>query len=288
MNYLYTVAGHTFKLLLPDDLSEVEWLVPYIPFEEKREVAFLFTLEIKKCTIASLQDVRRDMCRFNDEPPYLWLDNEGFMFASSMDEDSLGCLICAEKYYTIGTLYLPETSNAKFYFDNALKLLYILNTTTLNTLMLHASVVTQAGNGYAFLGKSGTGKSTHSQLWLRYLEGYELLNDDHPIIRLMDDEVIIYGSPWSGKTPCYKNKQARLKAVVRLEQASENKIIRLRGIQAYAAFSPSCSGMRWQREMADAIHQTIVAVTEHCRLLHLKCLPDEEAARLCCQTIHER
>ena len=46
MNYLYTVAGHTFKLLLPDDLSEVEWLVPYIPFEEKREVAFLFTLEI--------------------------------------------------------------------------------------------------------------------------------------------------------------------------------------------------------------------------------------------------
>ena len=144
--------------------------------------------------------------------------------------------------------------------------------------MLHASVVIQAGNGYAFLGKSGTGKSTHSQLWLRYLEGYELLNDDHPIIRLVNDEVIIYGSPWSGKTPCYKNKQARLKAVVRLEQASENKIIRLRGIQAYAAFSPSCSGMRWQREMADAIHQTIVAVTEHCRLLHLKCLPDEEAA----------
>lgn len=47
MNYLYTVAGHTFKLLLPDDLSEVEWLVPYIPFEEKREVDFLFTLEIK-------------------------------------------------------------------------------------------------------------------------------------------------------------------------------------------------------------------------------------------------
>ena len=86
-------------------------------------------------------------------------------------------------------------------------------------------MVIQAGNGYAFLGKSGTGKSTHSQLWLRYLEGYELLNDDHPIIRLVNDEVIIYGSPWSGKTPCYKNKQARLKAVVRLEQASENKII---------------------------------------------------------------
>ena len=174
------------------------------------------------------------------------------------------------------------------YFNSCLKLLYVLNTTTLNTLMLHASVVTQAGNGYAFLGKSGTGKSTHSQLWLRYLEGYELLNDGHPLFRLRDDEVIVYGSPWSGKTPCYKNKQARLKAVVRLEQASENKIIRLRGIQAYAAFSPSCSGMRWQREMADTIHQTIVAVTEHCRLLHLKCLPDEEAARLCCQTIHER
>lgn len=291
MEHLFTVAGHTFKLLLPERYPVAEWLAPYMPFREERRVEPLFTLEVKTCATSLLREVRQEMHRFNEEPPYLWMNDTYDTYGLSIIKDCLSSLVRTEAGYVKGSLCLPERNPGyedMLYFNSCLKLMYVLNTTTLNTLMLHASVVTQAGNGYAFLGKSGTGKSTHSQLWLRYLEGYELLNDDHPIIRLMDDEVIVYGSPWSGKTPCYKNKQACLKAVVRLEQASENKIIRLRGIQAYAAFSPSCSGMRWQREMADAIHQTIVAVTEHCRLLHLKCLPDEEAARLCCQTIHER
>lgn len=290
MEHLFTVAGHTFKLLLPDNYPAAEWLAPYMPFGEEQPVEPLFTLEVKTCTTSLLQEIRQEMHRFNEEPPYLWTNDTHDTYGLSTKEECPGCLIRTETGYTQGILYLPEMSQgyeAMLYFNSCLKLMYVLNTTTLNTLMLHASVVTKTGNGYAFLGKSGTGKSTHSQLWLRYLEGYELLNDDHPIIRLVNDEVIIYGSPWSGKTPCYKNKQARLKAAVRLEQAPENKITRLKGIQAYAAFSPSCSGMRWQREMADAIHQTVVAVTEHCQLLHLKCLPDEAAARLCRQTIKE-
>ena len=55
------------------------------------------------------------------------------------------------------------------------------------------------------LGKSGTGKSTHSRLWLKYIPDTKLLNDDNPAVRIMDNNTImIYGTPWSGKTPCYK------------------------------------------------------------------------------------
>src|SRR5690606_24548491 len=78
-------------------------------------------------------------------------------------------------------------------------------------ILIHASVVSCAGKAYAFLGKSGTGKSTHSRLWLRHIAGTELLNDDNPAIRIEPDgRVFVYGTPWSGKTPCYKNKKVFL------------------------------------------------------------------------------
>ena len=63
------------------------------------------------------------------------------------------------------------------------------------------------------MGKSGTGKSTHSRLWLENVPGATLLNDDNPIVRLTLVGAIVYGSPWSGKTPCYKNESAPLAGV---------------------------------------------------------------------------
>lgn len=63
------------------------------------------------------------------------------------------------------------------------------------TLLIHASLVRQNGYGYAFIAKSGTGKSTQVSMWLRYLKGCDLMNDDNPIIRIINGEAFIYGSP---------------------------------------------------------------------------------------------
>ena len=40
--------------------------------------------------------------------------------------------------------------------------------------LLHACVLEYQGNAYAFLGRSGTGKSTHTGLWLEYLDGAQI------------------------------------------------------------------------------------------------------------------
>jgi len=92
-----------------------------------------------------------------------------------------------------------------------------------DTIMIHSSVVERAGEAYSFLGKSGTGKSTHSRLWLQHLPGFNLLNDDNPAIRILtNNKVVVYGTPWSGKTPCYRNVEAELKGIIRLKQAPSN------------------------------------------------------------------
>lgn len=194
-----------------------------------------------------------------------------------------GVLVCSDGYRR-GKLYLSGHAD-KFAIDNSLMVMYALATAGSGTALFHSAIVSQGGRGYMFLGKSGTGKSTHARLWLRHIEGAELVNDDNPVVRLQPDGAWVYGSPWSGKTPCYRNVAVPLGGIVLLSQAPYNKIARLGGVQAYAALVPSISGKRWDRAVADGLHATENALAMGVKVWHLECLPDEEAARLCFETV---
>jgi hypothetical protein len=76
-----------------------------------------------------------------------------------------------------------------------------------------------------------------------------------------------------------------LGGIVLLSQAPYNRIHRLSGIQAYVALVPSISGKRWDKQIADGLHQTEDALAKTVPTWHLECLPDEAAAQLCCKTI---
>jgi hypothetical protein len=151
---------------------------------------------------------------------------------------------------------------------------------------MHAAVVVKGGEearGYLFLGHSGTGKSTHARQWLAAFEDAWLLNDDNPILRVMDDgQVRVYGSPWSGKTTCYKNADAPVGAIVKLSQAPCNTIQTVSLPQAYADMLSSASGLKTEPTMADNMFETIKYIITHTPCYHLACLPNKEAARVCC------
>jgi hypothetical protein len=72
---------------------------------------------------------------------------------------------------------------------------------------------------------------------------------------------------------------------VMLSQAPYNKIERLRGVRAYAALVPCISGKRWESVIADGLHKTENALAMNVPVWYLECLPDEDAAKLCCETI---
>lgn len=191
-----------------------------------------------------------------------------------------GWLVCSPDYRE-GRL-LTTGRYTKMAVDNALMVLYALATAASGTVLFHAAVVSHEGKGYMFLGPSGTGKSTHARLWLKYIDGTALVNDDNPVVRLADDGIpVVYGSPWSGKTPCYRNVSYPLGGIVLLSQAPYNKIHRLGGIHAYASLVASISGKRWDSRVADGLHATENALASTVPVWHLECLPDEEAAKLC-------
>ena len=155
-----------------------------------------------------------------------------------------------------------------------------------DTLLIHASVTMHAGKGFLFLGKSGTGKSTHSQLWINNIEGCELLNDDNPALRVESEGTVrVYGTPWSGKTLCYRNLDVPVGAIVDLHQAKQNMITRLSLPKAYAVLYVSISGHRFITEMADGLHSANAKIVSTVPCYSLDCLPNAEAAWLCYKTI---
>ena len=208
------------------------------------------------------------------------------------------CELECNEDFTEGVLHIAaDGQDVRFCIDNALMLLFAFRTAPLMTLEMHAAVVvrpsledapealqdaTLQAKGYLFLGHSGTGKSTHARMWLQAFPDAWLLNDDNPILRVMEDgEVRVYGSPWSGKTPCYNNAYARVGGIIKLSQAPHNQIRKLSLPEAYAYILSSASGLKIERQMTDNMYNTIRDVITQVGCYHMECLPNTEAAEVC-------
>ena len=277
----YSVAG--FGFCIDGAPFEPSNLRPF----RVQEVSPLFRVHV----VSSLPDVTLPLLyRTSDGPGFpeiaLWKKADGYRVEMKpLPTLPLAATMDVSAHWQEAWLKLEGKDDA-FSLNNSLMLLYAFATAGLGVLEMHSSVVMKDGKGYLFLGKSGTGKSTHSKLWLTHIPGTELLNDDNPILRLMPDGTArVFGSPWSGKTPCYKVKDVPAGAVVRLSQAPFNKITRLPLVQAYASLMASASAFRPIQELADGWHRTLEGLAAILPCYHLDCLPDQEAAELCFKTI---
>lgn len=210
------------------------------------------------------------------------LDDGGYKFIIKNINGDVCCTLLSDECFSNCRCSLNGNRNMRhFGLNNSLMLIFAFAGSRHQTLLMHASLVRNNGYGYAFIAKSGTGKSTHTGLWLKHIPGCELMNDDNPIIRIIDDVPYIYGSPWSGKTPCYRQIKARLGAITRIDRASENSIEKLKPVQAFASLLPSCSSMKWDKNIHDATCRSITKIIETTGIYTLHCLPDKDAALLC-------
>lgn len=279
----YIVAEHLFGVEAPDSLTAL--MTNYEPFRTSGSDLSdeLFHLGVKKSgPIGYVEELSQD-----EDGQDIVCGHTGQgepVFEFRFGGKTAGWLVCAPGY-RCGVLYLSGFQS-KAAMDNALMIMFAMASATQDTVLFHAAAVSLDGKGYMFLGKSGTGKSTHARLWLQNIPGTELMNDDNPAVRVNPDgTAVVYGTPWSGKTPCYRNVSAPLGGIVLLSQAHYNRITRLNGIGAYAAVVPSISGKRWDARIADGLHETENALASGVPVWHLDCLPDADAAHLCKDTI---
>lgn len=286
MRLLYNVAGHCFAINIDEKDEITSQLKQYEPFKvaEANPASVVFELEVVDAADFPSTEGYHEETTQDDDGSQISAGHVGenpcFEF---LLRGRRAARLMTNSEYNHAKVVLEN--DRLFGINNALMVMYALATSNRQTALFHSSVIGYQGKGYMFLGKSGTGKSTHSSLWLKHIEGTELMNDDNPVVRIIDGKPWVFGSPWSGKTPCYRNIKAPLGAIVRLSQAPYNKIRPLKSIEAYAALVPSISGKRWDKKLAEGLHETENLLAGKARIFHLECLPDEAAAKLCLKEV---
>lgn len=213
------------------------------------------------------------LCRFG-------VDGDGVYYYEFVDEGYVRFDPRQPKVVELSTmLFMPVL---RF----ALWTAYSIAALPFGSVPVHSSVVVCDGRSVMCLGESGTGKSTHTSLWINNIPHTHLLNDDSPIVRFDGDEVCVYGSPWGGKTPCFLSESHPVAAFLRLEQRPENTIQRLGVLDAFAALQPSCPPSLVREERClNSLVEFVSNVIERVPVYRMGCLPNADAARLSYKTI---
>ncbi|MBQ8865447.1 MAG: hypothetical protein IJ020_04850 [Bacteroidaceae bacterium] len=289
MTCYYEIGGHSIAVRFVNEENNDDLIPSFAPFRLQDEPAeLLFTM---------LVDDNLDWPQQNDEIGQFdcggcnhgvyRTDDGGYLYSIHDIHDVLCSRMQSNADFSqcSVSLYGKTWVQRNYGLNNALMMAYAFASACSATMLMHASVIRQGGKGYLMTAPSGTGKSTHTRLWYDNIPGCDLMNDDNPVVRIVDGQAVVYGSPWSGKTRCYRNIQAPVGGIVRIQQRPENTIRRLNPVEAFCNLLPAMSNMKWDKRVyngiCDGISQLIQLVGVH----ELGCLPNAEAAILCHDTI---
>lgn len=279
MNKFYQVGGHCFEVSGEFLCKKLEAIAGFMPFErEQGESLFSLTEGV---VVPCMQTMQYEFF-YEDVRGTFGRTEHGYLLELKPSEAAAFYMWVIEGDTSV---YLNGNWEPRLY-RFALWIAYGLMVLPFDTVAIHSSCIVYQNKAVLFLGESGTGKSTHTRLWREHIDGAFLLNDDSPIIRIEEGKAWVYGSPWSGKTPCYKQERYALSGCVRLSQAPVNQIKKLSIIQAYAAIHPSCPPeFAYDTSLYDHISRCIDKLISDVPFYHLACLPNKEAAELSCQVL---
>lgn len=271
---LHTPSAEATRALLP---NYDPFLVPAIPTDRTPLFTFAGGADLSAYPrLALLEDklsegVRARVYRTTDDQILLELATRKRRHA---------ILVSRDWRHVVSDVLLDDPS-ASFFINRLVMIVYGVAIAPNKMIKVHASVTELGGKALLFLGVSGTGKSTHSRLWRELIPGATLLNDDEPIVRIMPNgSVRVFGCPWSGSTPCYRQASAEVVAFVHLHQSSENKLSKERGRESFDSIYSSTAFLHSDKVRHLATFDTIADVLERIPVYRLDCRPDAGAVAL--------
>ncbi|MBR5540918.1 MAG: hypothetical protein IKU64_00950 [Bacteroides sp.] len=279
MNHIYQVARHRFGVSGERLCKAVECIAGFEPFRvEGGELLFSF---VEGTEVPEMKQVQYEFT-YEDVIGTFGKTEHGFMLTLKPQEEDAFYLWHHENEKEVQMCGNWSVRLYRFAMWVGLGLMVA----PYDTVAIHSSCIVYGDKAVLFLGESGTGKSTHTRLWREHIEGAFLLNDDSPFLRVEDGKIWAYGSPWSGKTPCYKQERYELKGCVRLSQAPFNQMKKLPVLQAYGAIHPSCPPeFAYDGVLYDHISDFINKLLSSVPFYHLACLPDKAASLLSFKTV---
>lgn len=142
--------------------------------------------------------------------------------------------------------------------------------------ILHSSFIDVGGEAILFTAPSGTGKSTQAELW-RENRGAVVINGDKSVLRIVDSVPCASGLPYSGSSGICLNRTLPLKAIVYLEQAKENTVVRLRGFAAFRKVWEGICVNTWDAGQVSRASELVQSIVTSVPVYLQKCTPDLRA-----------
>jgi hypothetical protein len=151
-------------------------------------------------------------------------------------------------------------------------------------IAIHSSAIDLNGKGILFSAPSGTGKSTQANLW-KIHKGAKILNGDRPVVRVLNNQPYVYGTPWSGSSLEFLNSNAPLSAIVMLEQSTKNSIYKLTNQEAVSKLMPRCFLPYHDSNLMSIAIKNLEKIINNTPIYLLKCRADKEAVELTYKSI---
>lgn len=147
-----------------------------------------------------------------------------------------------------------------------------------NVFLIHGAAVAYEDEAYLFTARSGVGKTTHVQNWLKvFKDNCKIINGDKPLIKISDKCVYVCGTPWQGKENYGNNLIVPLKSICVLKRGNENRIAQAKYSNEISTLLPQIYKSRDARSYSQTI-ELFERMTRLVPLYKLECTKDKESA----------
>ena len=243
--------NHSYNICVDDDLDKIKsWI------ENKYKINKKIKRENMLILVGENLEVRMPSLYGEEQPYALTLDN-------GSDNTKIWLISRILHMLSIDTVFGSLLSLEKRVLCN-------------NAFVLHSSYICVNNKAVLFTAPSGTGKSTQAELWKKY-KGAEIVNGDRSLIVKEDEGWFAYGWPICGSSEICFNKKHKVDAIVILNQAEENTVVKTGGFSAAKMLIKEITVNMWNILFQDKILGLVEKLIEEVDVYEFKCNITKEA-----------
>lgn len=160
---------------------------------------------------------------------------------------------------------------------HAIRLVFLYMAEKHGRLAIHSASLYYRERAWLFAAPSGTGKSTHTNLWNQYFHT-PVLNGDLNLISCDRETPMVHGIPWCGTSGISNTASQPLGGIILLKQSPANKCLKLSEDEKTLLVLQRSISPAWTEDMLDENLRIAAAVTDSCYVTRLFCSKEREAA----------
>lgn len=271
-NFLFSIAGVPIKIIHDRIFDVTDSFLPFICKKDIRGWTFYFkTVKILLPVCGTTLYVSEDytVVRERNGIVFRYIDRDTHAEYATSRIDYPGRFVEIQ-YLSNSRKYFGQTNNCLFH--SQWERIMIEE----GRMLFHASCIATQYGGILFSGRSGIGKSTQSELWIRK-EGAKLVNGDRPILSKENDGWYAYGSPYAGSSQCHLNESVPIRCIIMLGQGKKNTLRRLPMGDAFRNVYKNITVNTWDEAFVSKVLDFVSDLIVEIPVYEYSCLPEFSA-----------